>query len=166
MRRLLLLSIALLVLPVPAAAQRLAPSLFVSGDAVPSATGPNPSAVTVRQATHPAWLALGGVLGGAVGLVSGAYIGARATEDRCEDCFLVGGIYGAVAGGSAGLPLGVHLANGGRGRLLPSLAASFAIAGAGLGASALTNTDGLMIPVPALQLVSSILIERATTPRP
>lgn len=166
MRRLLRLSLALLILPAPAAAQRLTPSPFPAVEEIPSATGPNPSAVAVRPPTHPAWLGLGGVLGGAVGLVAGGYVGARLTEDRCEDCFLVGGIYGAVAGASTGLPFGVHLANGGRGRLPPSLAASLAIAGMGLGAAAISDNAGFMIPVPALQLLSSILIERATTPRP
>ena len=165
MRRLFPLLFVALVLPLPVSAQRLAPSPFASVEAGPAPL-PTPSAVAIRPPAHPAWLAVGGVLGGAAGLVGGAYLGARATEAQCEDCFLVGGIYGAVAGGSAGLPLGVHLANGGRGRLLPSLVASLAIGGAGLGLSALTDTYELMIPVPALQLVSSILIERRTTPRP
>ena len=147
-------------------AQRLTPSPFPTVTDAPAAPGLNPSAVVVRRQTHPALLAVGGVLGGAAGLVGGAYVGARATEDQCEDCFLLGGIYGAVAGGSAGLPLGVHVANGSRGRLLPSLVASLAIGGAGLGAAALTNTYEIMIPVPALQLLSSILIERSTGHRP
>ena len=87
-------------------AQRLTPSPFPTVTDAPVAPGLNPSAVVVRRQTHPALLAVGGVLGGAAGLVGGAYVGARATEDQCEDCFLLGGIYGAVAGGSAGAPAG------------------------------------------------------------
>jgi hypothetical protein len=158
--------VLLTVLPLPLEAQRLAPSPFRSvEDSLPSAR-PSPSAVVVRPSTHPALLAMGGVLGGAAGLVGGAWVGEHFTEDQCDDCGLVGAAYGAVAGVSAGLPLGVHVANGRRGRLLPSLAASFAIAGAGLGAAALTNTYEIMVPVPALQLISSILIERSTARGP
>jgi hypothetical protein len=167
MRGLALSFLVVLALPVRAAeAQRLEPSPFVSLDTLPAASELNSAAVVIRPVRHPAVLALGGVLGGAAGLVGGAYLGARATEHRCEDCFLVGGIFGAVAGASTGLPLGVHIANGGRGRLLPSLAASLAIGAAGFGAAVLTNTYEIMIPVPALQLISSILIERSTAARP
>ena len=163
-----LLLIMLLALPAGTLqAQRLTPSPFPTVTDSPTPPSPNPAALLVgRPRTHPALLAGGGVLGGAAGLVGGAIVGARATRDDCEDCFLLGGIYGAIAGGSAGLPLGVHVANGRRGRLLPSLAASLAIGGAGLGAAALTNRYEIMIPVPALQLLTSILIERSTSRRP
>jgi hypothetical protein len=115
--------------------------------------------------TDPALLVLGGVIGGAAGLLAGGLVGARPTEHRCEDCGFVGGVYGAVAGGSVGLPLGVHVANGRRGRVLPALGASLAIGGAGLGLAALTNDARVMIPVPVLQILTSIMLERSTSRR-
>ena len=160
-----LLLLALIVFPAGTLrAQRLAPSPFppVDEPARPAVLNP-PSRVV---AVHPAGLALGGVLGGAAGLFGGAIVGARITEDDCEDCAFVGGVYGAVVGGSAGLPLGVHATNGGRGRLLPSLLASLAIGGAGLGVAVLADRSEVMIGVPVAQLVTSILIERSTSSPP
>ncbi|HEY8257201.1 MAG TPA: hypothetical protein VIG08_06055 [Gemmatimonadales bacterium] len=115
-----------------------------------------------RGETHPAVLALGGVAGGAVGVFAGALAGAKLTEHDCEDCALVGAVYGAIAGGSAVLPLGVHLANRGRGNFALSLLSSLAIGGVGLAIAHEANSAAVMIPVPVLQVVSSILIERRT----
>jgi hypothetical protein len=95
--------------------------------------------------------------------MAGGWVGGKAREGACEDCALGGLLYGAVAGGSAALPVGVHLANGRRGRLGPSLLASLALGGAGLGAAALTNEYGILLAVPVAQLVSAIAIERATS---
>jgi hypothetical protein len=114
---------------------------------------------------RPSTVALlaGGLLGGAVGVFTGAVVGGKATEDDCEDCVLEGVVYGGVAGGSALLPLGVHIANGRRGGYAKSLLASLAIGGAGLGAALAANEGGVLVVVPVLQLVSSILIERGTS---
>jgi hypothetical protein len=159
-----LLLLLLLALPGGLRAQRLAPDPFPSVD---DATGtPVPDTSRCLVGTHPALLVLSGVLGGAAGLVGGALAGARITQDDCEDCGLVGGIYGGVAGWSTGIPLGVHLANGRRGKLLPSLLASLAIGGAGLGVAVAANKADLLIPVPVAQLVTSILIERSTSEPP
>jgi hypothetical protein len=60
----------------------------------------------------------------------------------------------------------VHLANARAGRLAPSMLASALIAG--VGAIAIVQTDnnavmvGAALGVPALQLASSVIIERAT----
>jgi hypothetical protein len=116
--------------------------------------------------THPGLLALSGALGGAAGLVGGALAGARITGGNCDDCGLIGGVYGGIAGWSAGIPLGVHLANGRRGKLLPSLLSSLAIGGVGLGAALAADKVELMIPVPVAQLITSILIERSTSAPP
>lgn len=75
---------------------------------------------------------------------------------------MVGAVYGAVAGGSALLPLGVHLANRGRGNLGLGLLSSLAMGGLGLALAHETNSAAVMIPVPVAQIVSSILIERKT----
>jgi hypothetical protein len=155
-----LLLLVLLVLPGGTLrAQRLAPSTFPTAEAQPRERMLNGTSPVVPKS--PGFLAMGGVVGGAVGLFAGALVGARITEDDCEDCALVGGVYGAVAGGSAGLALGVHLANGGRGPFLPTLAASLAIGGAGLGLAVLADAPEVMIPVPVAQLVATILIERS-----
>jgi hypothetical protein len=159
------LLLAALVLPHGALeAQRLAPNPFPSLDAQPSRAAPTAALSVDHPGTHPALLAVSGVVGGAAGLLAGAYVGSRVTEGDCEDCFFIGGAYGAVAGWSSGIPLGVHLANGGRGRLLPSLGSSLAIGALGLGAAAASDRYEIMVAVPVLQLVSSILIERGTSP--
>jgi hypothetical protein len=164
MRGPILVLVTLLALPTGVLqAQRLAPDPFPTVADRPASLAPNRSVIVGGRTTHPALLALGGVVGGAVGVVGGAIAGARATEARCEDCAIVGGIYGAVAGGSVGLPLGVHVANRGRGSFLPALGASLAIGGAGLGVALLANDAAIMIPVPVLQLVAAILIERSTS---
>ena len=164
MRGQTLLLLLLLALPGGLRAQRLAPDPFPSVDDAPGTPGPNASSRVVG--THPGLLALSGVLGGAAGLVGGALAGARITQDDCEYCGLVGGVYGGIAGWSTGIPLGVHLANGRRGKLLPSLLASLAIGGVGLGAALAADKAELLIPVPVAQLVTSILIERSTSEPP
>jgi hypothetical protein len=154
MRALVLLVLILSPLADRLEAQRLTPSRFASGDAT----------VTARPARTPTpWLAAGGLVGGAAGLFGGALIGGKLTEDDCEDCSIVGVIYGGIAGGSSLLPLGVHLANGRRGNYGKSLLASLVIGAAGFGISYATDEYGLMFAVPVAQLISSIAIERGTT---
>jgi hypothetical protein len=115
-----------------------------------------------RQETHPAVMVAGGMLGGAVGVFAGGLAGLRLTEHDCEDCGIVGAVYGAIAGGSALLPLGVHVANRRRGDFGLSLLSSLAIGGVGLAVASQTNSAAVMIPVPVLQIASAILIERRT----
>ncbi|MGH7497572.1 MAG: hypothetical protein ACREL3_01840 [Gemmatimonadales bacterium] len=142
-------------------AQRLSGNPFPTIEEPVPATDPSIHAFPHHE-VHPALLAAGGILGGAVGVFGGALAGAKITQNDCEDCALVGAAYGAVAGGSALLPLGVHLANGRRGKLGPSLLSSLAIGAAGLGVAAASNSVDVMIAVPVLQIISSVLIERAT----
>jgi hypothetical protein len=54
------------------------------------------------------------------------------------------------------------VANRGRGNFGLSLLSSLAIGGAGLAIATQTNSAAVMIPVPVLQIVTSILIERRT----
>ena len=103
-------------------AQRAAGAAFPTIDrslpSDPSSRSPvDPTNAFPRHEVHPALLAAGGVVGGAVGVFGGAFAGAYLTRGSCEDCAIVGAAYGAVIGGSALLPLGVHLANGRRGQL-------------------------------------------------
>jgi len=160
--------LALLALAGPLAgtlhAQWLTGTPFPSIDQPPPATDPSLPAFP-RGQVHPALLAAGGIVGGAVGVFGGALAGARITQHDCEDCGLVGAVYGAVAGGSALLPLGVHVANRGRGNFGWSLLGSLAMGAAGLAVAHEANSAAVMLPVPVLQIVSSILIERATEKR-
>jgi hypothetical protein len=128
-------------------------------------------------------LVLGGISGGAVGILAGGTAGLLIGGNSCLDegnpdsCRGLEGLaIGAYSGHALGAPLGVHLANGRKGSILPALlinAGTTALAGvfihladrranAGEGvhpALLLTVAAG----VPVTQLVSSVLIERATT---
>jgi hypothetical protein len=110
-------------------------------------------------------MVLGGLLLGAAGFFGGGYLGAI-IADRSSDlefAALTGFVVGAVIGETAGLPLGVHLANKRRGEYAPSLLVSAGIAAVGL-ALASSDDDNLefLIPVPIAQLIASIAIERRT----
>ena len=111
----------------------------------------------------------GGLIGGAVGFAGGALIGATLGGGNaiCGDdaCGLEEAAYGAIAGQSILLPLGVHIANGRRGNYGFSLITSVVIGAAGIVVVDATNDGSPFIVVPVLQLVSSILIERATSRR-
>lgn len=161
MRRLVLASVALACLLVGQLHAQRTGAPFPSIDAPGESVDPSILAFP-RNQTNPAVMATGGVIGGVVGVFAGALVGARLTEHDCEDCGLVGAVYGAVAGGSALLPLGVHVANRGRGNFGMSLLSSLAIGGVGLAVAHESNSAAVMIPVPILQIVSSILIERKT----
>lgn len=135
------------------------------------------SAQQADRAASPrpvARLIAGGVLGGAAGLATGGVIGVAIGANHCTDegnpdsCHAPQGlVYGAVAGQTLSIPLGVHIANSRQGSLLPSMLASAAVAGAGALAISRSDSDavlvGTAIGVPALQILASVLIERATT---
>jgi hypothetical protein len=112
-------------------------------------------------------LFLGGILGGGAGLFGGALAGYHLSGGGriCGDdsCGLYGGVLGAAVGEMALLPLGVHLANGRRGNYGLELLASVAI---GVGGSALASdhdSNVWLIAVPVAQLISVVMIERATS---
>jgi hypothetical protein len=139
--------------------------------AAPASAQQSPGPATPRPVGR---LVLGGVLGGAAGLATGGVIGVAVGANHCTDegnpdsCHAPQGlVYGAVAGQTISIPLGVHIANSRQGRLLPGMLASAVIAGAGALAISSADNDavlvGAAIGVPALQIVSSVLIERATT---
>lgn len=158
-------NVALNNAPNPGALSHGAPSRLALSNGAPSRIAlAGQTATGQDRATHPAWLAAGGLLSAALVGAGGAWTGVQITEDDCEDCFLVGGAYGLLAGVSTGIPLGVHFTNRGRGDLLASLGASLALGGLGLGVAHLTHEEGVMLAVPVLQIVSSILIERRAGP--
>ncbi len=157
------LVVTLLFLGLPLAGRLHAQRLGAPFPSASSSPEPAPAIQPIpRERANPALMAAAGAAGGAVGFFAGALAGAKLTEHDCEDCAFVGAIYGAVAGGSALLPLGVHVANRGRGNLGLSLLSSLVIGGAGLALASGTNSAAVMVPVPVLQIVSSILIERRT----
>jgi hypothetical protein len=140
-------------------AQRLAVSQFPSAhaslaldaDPAPARDPIPPEGVDVPK------LVLGGVLGGTAGLFAGAVVGHRFDAAPCEDC-IEGALYGAFVGEAVGAALGVHLANGGRGDVLPMLGVSVGIAALGFGLAAADHAQ-FLIAVPIAQIASAIGLE-------
>jgi hypothetical protein len=114
-------------------------------------------------------LAAGGLIGGAVGAVGGFYVGAVLASDGDDDDldFLSGAVAVGTIGEGLLLPLGVHIANGGRGSYATSALASLGLAAAGLLALEAAHYDPPTVPivliaVPIAQIATSIAIECAT----
>jgi len=145
-----------------AAAQRLAPGYLHGTLAIVS-----PSATAVGQAVQPndGAMILGGLVGGAIGVFGGGYLGASLNCNSNYDdfCGLEGALWGAAAGVSTLLPLGVHAANGGRGKYGSSLGVSLAIGALGMGIAYSTNDAVPLLFVPVAQLISSVAIEHRTS---
>jgi len=124
--------------------------------------------LTVPQPVANGRMAIGGLALGAIGFFGGGFAGALLFQSEDDDPDGLDALerfaVGAVIGETALLPFGVHLANKRQGNLLPALLASAAITGASL-AIATSGEDQIevLIPVPIIQLVAAIVIERATT---
>lgn len=169
--RLALVHLAALIIaaaPTPLAAQQLALNPFPRAELrlqPITAAMPSPAAGlgTVARSSdgNVGGMILGGVALGAAGLFGGALVGDRFQRFPCEDC-IEGAFYGALAGESLAIPLGVHLADRRRGNLAPAIAASLGIGALGLGAAALTDQWGILLAVPVFQVAASIGIERHT----
>lgn len=150
---------AALSAPPRVAGQRLAPAYL--GADLPTTSDSRPGAAGSRDGA----MVLGGLAGGVVGFFAGGYTGAMAGGGNrvCGDdpCGLEEAIWGAAAGVSTFIPLGVHLANGRRGRYGAELAASLVVGAVGLGLAYNSNTGVPLLLVPVGQIVTSMLIERA-----
>jgi hypothetical protein len=128
------------------------------------------SAVAELDAVTVARLAGAGILGGAIGLFGGAYLGAAIAHDEdCAECLeeLTGALVVGTIGEGLLLPLGVHLANGRRGSYWTSALVSVGLAAAGAGLMEAAHWDPPTVPivavaVPVAQVATSIAIERAT----
>jgi hypothetical protein len=146
------------------AAQRLSPG-YLHG----TLSDVSPPARAVVQAVQPnhGGMILGGLVGGAVGLFAGGYIGASLGDNRnCEDfCGLEEAVWGAAAGVSTLLPLGVHVANGSRGKYGSALGVSLAIGAVGMGIAYAANNGVPLLFVPVAQLISSVVIEHQSSTR-
>jgi hypothetical protein len=114
------------------------------------------------------WLAAGGVVGAGAGLFTGMLAGALLdgrADPGCRDfCFGPGLVFGALLGEAAGLALGVHVVNGGKGSY-----ALDALTSAGILAAALYlgqdafGGPAILIVIPAAQIVGTITTERRTS---
>ena len=130
-------------------------------------TGRGTSDLDAGTATR---LAGAGILGGAIGLFGGAYLGAAiAHNENCAECLdeLGGALVGGTLGEGLLLPLGVHLANGRRGSYWTSALVSVGLAAVGAGLMEAAHWDPPAVPiiavaVPVAQIATSIAIERST----
>lgn len=110
---------------------------------------------------------LGGLVGGTIGFFAGGFLGASLGNDRnCEDfCGLEEAVWGAGAGVSTLLPLGVHLANHRRGNFGISLGVSLAIGAVGMGIAFTANNGVPLLFIPLAQLITSVAIEHQSSTR-
>ena len=149
----------------PVAAQLRTPGVFASTSQPRAATTTFAPGDTLGASTG--LLVLGGVAGGALGLIGGAYTGYYIRRADCEDdeflCGIDGVAIGALVGEALLLPLGVHLVNRERGPYLTQVLASGAITGAGLLAGYFTPDLQYVwaFAVPVAQLFTVIKMERA-----
>lgn len=93
---------------------------------------------------------LGGVAGGALGLVAGAYLGQHfVLEELGGSEYVPGGLLiGAAVGEIIGLPLGVHLANGRRSNYRRNALLSAGVFGVGALLTAPTSGISLLLVLP------------------
>ncbi|HEY0035749.1 MAG TPA: hypothetical protein VGB66_03625 [Longimicrobium sp.] len=114
------------------------------------------------------WLAAGGVVGAGAGLFTGMLAGALLDgrpDPGCRDfCFGPGLVFGALVGEAAGLALGVHVVNGGKGSYALDALTSVGILAATLylGQNAFGGPE-ILIVIPAAQIVGTITTERRTS---
>lgn len=128
------------------------------------AAAPRPGALEARpvEPRPLLLLAAGGIAGGAVGTLVGTSVGGEC-ETRCLNAR---GMLGPLVGNALLVPLGVHLSNRANGSLVQSFLASAGWAALGAVVSGLSDeTWGVFVVAPG-QLLTSLLIERATTGAP
>lgn len=109
-----------------------------------------------RDKTPRVKMVMGGLLGGGLGALVGYQLG-RSGDVGAE-------VAGASLGSAAGIPLGVHIANGRRGSLLVEEAVSLGIALIALRAAG-PDADAvpLLVAAPLVSLGASVVIEERTT---
>lgn len=110
----------------------------------------------------------GGIVGGAAGAIVGGSVGwVAGSAANCYDfdcvAFL---IVGMALGESAGVPLGVHLANGRQGNLGGGMALSYALGSLGTLAMLYTWEDRVFsataVTIPIVQIGLALAVERRT----
>lgn len=105
---------------------------------------------------------------GIAGFVAGGLTGAALARDctGSEYCVLQAAFFGAAAGGTVGLAVGVHLGNHQRGSLPLDLLAGAVAWGTGIGIAAASDWDETVTwvafaTIPLAQLASTVAVERA-----
>lgn len=145
----------------PSAFTRAAEPVWVApiGPAAPVSHSRLLAVYAPAERARPAygWMAVGGLLGGALG----AGLGWAATHSS-DDMGVA--VLGGSLGAAAGIPLGVHLANGSRGNLLLAEGASLGVGAAVFFYEASRGGDAvpILVVAPAAELLVSVLIETAT----
>lgn len=147
----------------PAHAQQ-PPSEPLAAEPVPFQLEPD----RVSVPAHPAFLAVGGITGGLVGVVAGGYAGAAielAGGCHSDFCGLGGALLGAAVGEVLLLPLGVHLFNSRQGSYASDALVSLGVAAGGLALVAVGQgqSAGLLFAIPVVQLIGVISTERSTS---
>lgn len=106
---------------------------------------------------------VGGVLGGGLGFVGGAIIGARVCLPDCREFdALVGAVWGAFLGEALLLPLGVHIGNGTHGNLRADYGASSGMALVALGTGLAVSSLEILVLGIAGQIAATVWAERNT----
>ena len=157
--RLTILAPLVFVAVAAAHAQRLAPpfvSIYQQADTQPS---------TLLASTGA------GIGLGVVGFVAGGAAGYGLSRNCSggELCQLPAMFFGAAAGGTIGMALGVHLGNRRQGNLAIDVLAGAGVWGIGITTLVLTSgwkppaTTVLAVAVPVAQLVTTVLVEQATS---
>jgi hypothetical protein len=119
-----------------------------------------------------------GLVGGAVGSLAGGFVGgywaAEQSDARGKDelsaamIITLGSLAGVALGEPWGVACGVHHGNRRQGDPLLGIAASAALAAAGIGAALAAEDWRILLAVPVFQIGAAVAIERSTargTPR-
>jgi hypothetical protein len=122
------------------------------------------SSVSERE-VRPAHSVAFGVGTGAAGFLVGFLVGSSDDGDGEGLDDLANGIIIGSAVGALTLPLGVHAGNESQGNLGLVMLTSVLAGGAGWGLAAVLDDPHVVLVTPVLQIVSSVAVEIATTPR-
>ena len=137
---------------------------FAPSTETPSLEGPADSApIPARcRSVEPALVGLGGLVGGAVGMIGGAYLLAAISDGRGEDDDLAAAVVGGTLGEVIGVAVGAHLAGGSRGNAVATFVASGLgfIAGAVLASRTADPYQWVMVPL--VQIPVTAMAEHAS----
>jgi hypothetical protein len=153
----------------PLMAQMAPPAHFETWRPPPSERIPlTSSSDSSRPAANGSGMVLGGVTGFVLGYVVGGAIGAAAYRGGDSDSYdqLGAAVFGGAIMSSIAIPVGVHLGNRGRGKLVNSLLPSLAIGGIGI-AVAVGSDNGIpLLVMPLAQIIASVWTESNSMPKP
>ena len=171
--RIVLLTALLVTTPLTAGSAQVSPVVRWP-DATPPSHAGSTAALQVADTgvASDGDMIAAGLLGGGLGLLGGGLLGTLAWSGCAgEECRLEGAAIGGLIGAAVGLPLGVHLADGRRGRFDLALLGAAGAGLAGITAVGLMSPDGAPTGIAvaltvALQTGAAVAIERAPGGRP